>query len=109
MELNRKLMPKEEKLLEYLVKHASITFPENWKEDLFVCPMNNDGMGSLYLFPKGKTSEDRVFGKQVSDFQYTDKDGVIVIVSLNIDGDGDLFELDIWKTNFDKLDELPNI
>ena len=35
-----------------------------------------------YLFPKGKLNEKRIFDKQVSEFQFTDQDGVKVLVSL---------------------------
>ncbi|WP_420885213.1 DUF6984 family protein, partial [Candidatus Symbiothrix dinenymphae] len=36
-----------------------------------------------------------------------DEDGVDVIASLNIDDTGDLYELDIWKTDFSPLIKLP--
>ncbi len=49
-----------------------------------------------------------IFGKQISDFQFTDVDGVEVIASLNVDSDGNLLELDIWKTDFGKLIKLPD-
>jgi len=82
--------------------------PKNWKEGLLVSPMDDEEMGSLRLFPKDNITEVRVFGKQVSDFQFTDLDGVEVIASLNIDNEGNLFELDIWKTDFGKLLKLPS-
>lgn len=41
--------------------------------------------------------------------QFTDIDGVEVIASLNVDVDGVLFELDIWKTNFEKLVKIPDL
>ena len=70
--------------------------------------MDDGEMGSLYLFPKGEITEGRVFGEQVSDFQFTDLDGIEVIASLNIDENGELFELDIWKTDFSKLIKFPD-
>ncbi|MGV8094872.1 MAG: hypothetical protein AB2L24_23720 [Mangrovibacterium sp.] len=109
MELNRKPTSQEERLLEILVKKSSIAIPENWKDGLLVRPMNDGGMGSLHLFPQGKVIEGRVLGEQVSDFQFTDLDGVEVIASLNVDNDGNLFELDIWKTDFGKLLEFPDL
>lgn len=109
MELDRKPTAKEVRLLEILVKNASISFSHNWKENLLVRPMDDGEMGSLYLFPNGKVIESRTLGKQISDFQFTDLDGIEVIVSLNIDSDGNLYELDIWKTDFSKLINLPNI
>jgi hypothetical protein len=71
--------------------------------------MDDGAMGSLYLLPQGKIVEDRVLGKQVSDFQFTDIDGVEIIASLSVDSNGNLFELDIWKTDFGKLIKLSDL
>ena len=90
----------EEQLIELLVHKSSLEMSEDWKNGLLVCPMDDGEMGSLYLFPQGK---------QISEFQFTDIDGVEVIASLNVDVDGVLFELDIWKTNFEKLVKLPDL
>jgi hypothetical protein len=109
MELSRKPTIQEEKLLELLVKKSSIAIPDNWKEGLLVRSMNDGGMGSLSLFPQGSVTEGRVLGEQVSDFQFVDLDGVEVIASLNLDDNGNLFELDIWKTDFGKLLKLPDL
>jgi hypothetical protein len=109
MELNRKPTPKEERLLELLVKNASTTFSNNWKDDLLVRPMDDGEMGSLYLFPNGQIIKDRVMGERVSEFQFLDEDGIEVIASLNVDDNGNLLELDIWKTDFSKLIKLPDI
>ncbi|MCE2495533.1 MAG: hypothetical protein J4F31_02985 [Flavobacteriales bacterium] len=107
---NRKLTPQEENLLSILVKQSSVILPTDWKEGLLVRSMNDDGMGSLCLFPKGEIKEDdRSFGESVSEFQFTDQDGIEVIASLNLDNNGDLFELDIWKTDFSKVIRLPEI
>jgi hypothetical protein len=38
---------------------------------------------------------------------HKDSDNVEVLITLTIDQDGRLFELDIWKVNFDKLIEFP--
>jgi hypothetical protein len=109
MELNRKLTLQEEKLLEILIKKSSIKISENWKDGLLVRPMNDSNMGSLYLFPQGKIIENRLLGEQVSDFLFMDSDGIEVIASLNVDINGNLFELDIWKTNFERLINIPNL
>lgn len=109
MELNRKPTLQEERLLELLVKKSSIAIPKNWKEELLVYPMDDGEMGSLRLFPKGKITEGKILGEQVSDFQFTDLDGVEVIVSLNVDNEGNLFELDIWKTDFGQILKLPDL
>ena len=109
MELNRKITEHEERLLELLVEKSSVILPDNWKDELMVRPMDDEKMGSLYLFPNGKIIEDRVLGEQVSELQFTDLDGVEVIASLNVDESGELFELDIWKTDFGKLIKFPYI
>lgn len=100
---------KEEQLVELLVHKSSLEIAEHWKNGLLVCPMNDGEMGSLILFPQGKIVENRKFGKQVSEFQFVDADGVEVIASLNVDSDGNLFELEIWKINFGKLIRLPDL
>lgn len=109
MELNRKPTIQEERLLELLVKKSSLVLPDNWKDSLLVRTMEDGDMGSLYLFPNGEIIENRILGEQVSEFQFTDLDGVEVIASLNIDTNGELFELDIWKTDFGKLIKFPDL
>lgn len=109
MESNRKPTIKELRLLELLIKKSSLIMSDNWKDNLLVRPMDDGEMGSLYLFPKGVMIEDRTIGEQVSDFQFTDSDGIEVIASLNLDENGDLFELDLWKTDFSKLLNFPNL
>ena len=109
MQLNRKIMPQEEKLLVMLVNKASIKLSPNWKENLLVRPMPDGAMGSLYLFPEGVINIQRLFGKQVSEYHFIDEDGVKVIASLNVDDKGELLELDIWKTDFRPLLKIPEI
>ncbi|GAA3953623.1 hypothetical protein GO495_31495 [Chitinophaga oryziterrae] len=102
-------MPQEERLLEILIKKASKAFLFDWKVDLLVQTMEDAGMGSLHLFPSGIIDEDRLFGEQVSEYQFTDEDGIDVIASLNIDCKGYLLELDIWKTDFSPLIKIPGM
>lgn len=109
MELSRKPTVQEERLLELLVKKSSIAIPRNWKDGLLVRSMNDEGMGGLHLFPQGEVIEERLFGEQISDLQFRDSDGVEVIASLNVDKNGNLFELDIWKTDFGVLLKYPDL
>lgn len=100
----RKLSIQEEKLLELLISKVSVfEKSDKWKKDLTAKPMNDGGMGSLLLLPDGVNEEGGKFGKEVSEHQFKDSDGVVVIASLNIDQNGELFELDIWKTDFSPL------
>ena len=83
----------EEQLIELLVHKSSLEMSEDWKNGLLVRPMDDGEMGSLYLFPQGKINESRKLGRQISEFQFTDIDGVEVIASLNVDVDGVQIEL----------------
>jgi hypothetical protein len=109
MESNRKPTEQEQRILDLLVKKSSIILPDDWKDHLLVRSMNDGEMGSLHLFRNGEIIEDRAMGAQVSEFQFTDLDGVEVIASLNVDENGELLELDIWKTDFGKLINLPDV
>ncbi len=40
--------------------------------------------------------------------QFTDVDGVFVTAVLNVDTQDQLFEVDIWKTNFSALQHWPS-
>lgn len=107
MEGMRKPTLREERLLKRLIETASRTILPPWKDELWVSPMDDGEMGGLYLFPNGQAHNGRVFGEQVSELQFVDQDGVTVIVSLNVDTQVDLFELDIWKTDFNPLISFP--
>lgn len=108
MPLQRKPTQREERLLEILIARSTAPVPQNWKDKLLVRPMDDGEMDSLYLFPDGKI-EHRTFGEQVSDFQFKDLDGVDVIASLYVDIEGRLLELDMWKTDFSKLLQIPDL
>lgn len=67
--------------------------------------MDDAGMGSI-LFVSSKP--DRVLGKDIASCQFQDLDGVAVLATLSLDQHGDLYELDIWKTDFSRLIRLPS-
>lgn len=100
----RKLKDDEKRLIKKLLDNVEQT---NNLDDIIARPMSDGGMGSLLLFSNKKEQKKRLFGKQLSEFRFTDIDGVSVIASLNVDTDGELFELDIWKTDFSKLKKIP--
>ena len=105
----RKPTFQEESLIEILLKKSFLEIPNDWKEGLIVRSMDDGMKGSLYLYPQGKIITGRKFGKRISDFQFTDVDGVEVIASLHVDSEGNLLELDIWKTDFGKLIKFPDL
>ncbi|MBD8388715.1 hypothetical protein [Dysgonomonas sp. BGC7] len=108
MEYKREPTEKEKKLINLLIKRSTISYNRNWNKPLLVSPMNDGNMGSLFLYPKGYDFELRKFGWQISELEFKDIDGVNVVVSLNVDNEGELYELDIWKTDFNQLIEIPD-
>lgn len=102
----RKPTPQEFKLIEPLINQAPVSINDSWKDLLEVEPLNDGEMGSLRLFPYGELQEDRLFGEQASDLIFKDQDGVEVIATLYLDQCGDLFEIDIWKTDFSPTQSL---
>lgn len=101
MSTGRELKPPE---------HALIAFLLASKGDLRPIPevaedMDDGGMGSL-LFPG---SRDRIYGGTLAEAEFRDEDGTPVLVSLNLDSSGELFELDVWKVDFSPLIRIPPI
>lgn len=68
------------------------------------CTLDDGGMGSL-LFLSG--AEDRWYDRTISEAWFMDSEGTPIIVSLNVDRDGNLFELDSWKVDFSAMNRLP--
>jgi hypothetical protein len=50
---------------------------------------------------------DRVYEKDLIQVNYVDSDKTLVIITLTLDNSEELFELDFWKVNFDKLIKYP--
>lgn len=108
MELNRNPSLKELRLIRHLVQLSKVSIPMGWEEELQVSSMSDGGMGSLKLFPKNAEFGNRKFGKQVSEVIFKDIDGVDVIATLYLDENMNLYELDMWKTDFSSLHEIPD-
>ena len=103
MEL-RNPTPDEIRILGFLISRIKdCAISKDWSARLMVADMDDGRMGSLRLYPGGLDAVDQTFGAQASECQFIDEDGVEVIASLNLDQFGDLYELDIWKTDFEKL------
>ena len=98
----------ERRLLAFLAEQTS-ELELGWLEGLLVSEMDDGRMGSLKLIARGAPSSGRRFGKKVAEYQFADADGVEVLVSLNVDQDGQPFELDIWKTDFSPLIRIPDV
>jgi hypothetical protein len=97
---------RERRLLSLAAEHWE-GHPAAWVDEVLVSPMSDGNMGSLRLrFPNARVERQR-FGRQVAEFSFTDADGVEVLVSLNVDEHGVPFELDVWKTDFSPLLNVP--
>lgn len=103
----REITKEEERLLDCLINKSKFIFPSNWKEHLLVSNINDGNMGSLYLSYSQSVDPCRSFYKSVSECNFYDSDGVFVVVTLNIDRDGVIFELDVWKVDFTPLKTIP--
>ena len=90
MKMPRSLTERERDLVRFILGR-------NAPEDLRAEEMNDGGMGSL-RFVSGKL--DRKFGGCLGKAQFKDIDGTTVLVAVNSDQDGDLFELDLWRADF---------
>jgi hypothetical protein len=77
-------------------------------DDLLVVEMSDGRMGSLSLRPKNRQGAAAAFGQQLALGEFNDSDDVLVSLALNLDTDGNLFELDVWKVNFTPLLKWPN-
>lgn len=69
--------------------------------------MNDGFMGGIRFLWQGKCSP--LFGEALAECTFRDADGVGLSVSLNLDKDGSLFELDIWRVDFAPLIKYPDI
>jgi hypothetical protein len=103
----RKITKNEKRLLDYLVNKSAILLPHDWESHLKVQNMNDGNMGSIHLCLFPHNDKNREYGTTISECHFKDSDGIDVIASLNLDKDGNLFELDIWKVDFTELKHIP--
>ena len=71
---------------------------------LKVQSMEDGGMGGVKFL---SIKNNRELGLDIASYEFNDEDGVRVIAKLSLDNYGDLYELDIWKTNFSTLIKFP--
>jgi len=74
---------------------------------IIVTDMNDGDMGSVQF--EAISSKVRKLGVVVSEAEFIDSDGITVSIVLNLDEENRLFELDIWKVDFNKLLTLPDV
>ncbi len=69
-----------------------------------VVDMQDGGMGSIRFVQQAP----RRYGKTLAERYFVDEDGLPVSITLNVDEQGDLFELDFWKVDFTPLRHYPS-
>jgi hypothetical protein len=108
MGMVRRLRNNEQTLLTELISETlQATQLLSFLADVRVEEMNDGGMGSLRFYPSD--TRPRCFGEQLVEREFIDADGVPVIVAINLDNYGELYELDIWKVDFSPLQRFPVI
>ncbi len=70
-------------------------------------PLLDGDMGSFRFCSADIGNVDRRFGKAVIRGEFSDADGMGVLFSVNVDETGGLFELDLWRGDFNPLIRLP--
>jgi hypothetical protein len=70
--------------------------------------MPDGGMGSLQFY-NGRPRSPLDYGEQIAEAAFQDADGVPVSVTLNVDQEGELFELDVFKANGSPLVRYPDL
>lgn len=74
-------------------------------EDIFVQDMDDGGMGGVFFLSKNRN--DQVLGNMLMELEFFDEDGAIVSVVINLDQNGDLYEMDVFKGDFSALLSFP--
>jgi hypothetical protein len=106
----RQLLDEERKVLEFLVTNSNIANKDDiqeWIENCKCEELSDGDMGSIRLIRIGKNNPPSQFSYTGVESEFTDTDGISVIISLNISNDGYPFELDFWKVNFAPLIAYP--
>ena len=102
----RKLRAVERELVDKMMAGKDVKpGTEATLSSVLVEDMSDGGMGSI-RFLKSNESESHL-GKAVAKAEYTDEDGVLVSIVINVDQDGDLYEVDFWKVDFSPLKRYP--
>ena len=104
-ERHRPLKGGEVVLLQELLRRAVVLKTHATDvRSLRVADMDDGGMGSLRF---ASISPDPRYGRTLCEAWFRDADGVPVVVSLNVDQNDELFELDSWKVDFTARRSLP--
>jgi hypothetical protein len=97
----RHLLEHERPVVAFLFDLAGIAVD---LDSLQVRPMSDGGMGSLAIAP---FESSRKLGSSPAECHFYDLDGVPVSAELNLDQNGEPFEIDIWRVDFGPTVDWP--
>ena len=69
--------------------------------------MADGEMGSLLFVVSNNANTKRQLGNVFAEGEFSDLDGVPVKFAVNLDTDGRLYELDLWRVDFGPLQRFP--
>jgi len=101
-----RLLREEEKILftHLLRSHDNFHYYKMAINSCKVRDMLDGGMGSVEFFYREK----KRLGGTLAEFQYTDIDDILVVITIYYDCDGNLYEIDFWKVDFSPLIRYPS-
>ncbi|PQV65200.1 hypothetical protein B1R32_102209 [Abditibacterium utsteinense] len=100
---SRRLREVEKVLLVTMLSFVPNSMTETL-DTLLVEDLNDGGMGSIQFLSSG---EKQRFGKELVEALYIDEDGILVIITVYLDKQDKLYEIDFWKVDFSPLLRYP--
>ncbi|MGY0427336.1 MAG: DUF6984 family protein [Polaribacter sp.] len=100
----RNLNQKEKKLIKFLLRKIKYDYE---LDNLIVDEIGGYPSESI-SFLSNRDNVQRKMSKAIIECTFTDVDNIPISISLNIDDEGHLYELDIWKVDFSKIIRYPD-
>jgi hypothetical protein len=97
----RRLTEDELIFIGHLIKRAGQSGLLLRLRECLIREIDDGGMGSLEFV--SDAPGERRLGRVLAETRFEDRDGILVSAALNLDERDDLFELDLWKTDFSRL------
>jgi hypothetical protein len=104
MEEIRMIKVQEKELIEFMIKQSGHTLQE-YPINTNVHEYEGGVMGSISM----ARFEDVTYKEDLLQVYYIDSDNTPVIITLTVDTDNNLLDLDFWKEDFSKLITYPGI
>lgn len=101
--LLRKLREEEKRLITDMLSEKIIDLTNAEIDSALVIDLNDGNMGSIRFI----YDTDSTYQAQIASAEYADSDGAIVSIAINTNTQGNLYEIDFWKTDFSALLKYP--